>query len=683
MKPGKWTLFGVPIAVAAIVVMLVVPIPSALLDVFISINITFAVLVLMMAIRVNSVLEFSAFPSVLLIATVFRLALNITATRLVLLHGFAGSVIQSFGNFVVGGSLVVGLVVFFILFIVQFVVITNGAGRVAEVAARFTLDAMPGKQMAIDADLNAGHINEQEARKRREKIAKEADFYGAMDGASKFVKGDAIAAVIITLINLVGGFAVGVLQKHLSLSQAISTYSLLSVGDGLVSQIPALLLSVSTGLIVTRSAGDSDFGFDLLSQFRSQTHALRLAGGIIAGIGILPGLPKVPFLLVGTTVFFLGRRAESRSQIESKEVEAEDDSITPLPIDTPETLISNMKVEPLTLELAVDLLDLLDPTNGGDLLDRVRGLRRKIANELGLILPPVRTKDNIDLPINEYAIAIHEVEVARGRAPQGRSLAIGGDLATIPGEYGKEPVFGLDAKWIPTSMKQQAIMLGATVVDRSSVITTHISEIVKRHAGELISRQQVKELIEAVKKGNEAVVEEMTSVGINLSEVQRTLKELLEEQVPIRDLSRILEAITERARISRDPDQLLEAARIAVGPSIVASKLTDGELPIITLDPYVAAQLQESLKITDAGLVLGIEPTYLRRVIEEAASIFNDSETKGKSPILLVPPRLRTPIFRAIHPMLQRISVLSTSELGGSYRPNIVGVVNVANASAI
>ena len=664
--------------------MLVVPIPSILLDTLISVNITFAVLVLMMAIRVKSVLEFSAFPSILLIATVFRLALNITATRLVLLHGYAGTVIQSFGHFVVGGSLVVGLVVFFILFVVQFVVITNGAGRVAEVGARFTLDAMPGKQMAIDADLNAGHINEIDARKRRTEISKEADFYGAMDGASKFVKGDAIAAVIITLINLVGGFMVGVLQRHLPLSQAISTYSLLSVGDGLVSQIPALLLSVSTGLVVTRSAGENDFGHDLISQFRAQRPAVTMAGGIIAGLGILPGLPKLPFLVVGGGVYFLGRRLPHEvTDEENTPLLPSSPELLPLPSDSPDALMNSMKVEPLTLQLAVDLLDLLDPTVGGDLLDRVRGLRRKVANELGFVLPAVRTRDNIELDIGEYAISVHEVNVAKGKAPVGRSLAIGGDLAGIPGEVGKEPVFGLDAKWIPSSLKQQAIMAGATVVDRSSVITTHLSEVVKTHAGELLSRQQTKELIEAARKGNEAVVEEVSVAGINLSEIQRTLRDLLNEQVPIRNLIRILEAITERARIGRDPDQLLEAARISIGPTIVADRLTNGELPLITIDASIAQMLMESLKITEEGVVLGVDPGLVSKMIDEISRIFSESETKGKTPVLVTQPRLRTAMFRATRQRLPRLSVISTAELGGQYKPNLVGVVNLANASAI
>ena len=664
--------------------MLVVPIPSILLDTLISINITFAVLVLMMAIRVKSVLEFSAFPSILLIATVFRLALNITATRLVLLHGYAGSVIQSFGHFVVGGSLVVGLVVFFILFVVQFVVITNGAGRVAEVGARFTLDAMPGKQMAIDADLNAGHINELEARRRRTEIAREADFYGAMDGASKFVKGDAIASVIITMINLIGGFTVGVLQHHMPISQAMSTYSLLSVGDGLVSQIPALLLSVSTGLVVTRSAGENDFGHDLISQFRAQRPAVTLAGGIIAGLGILPGLPKLPFLMVGGGVYLIGRRlpAHITDEPEIQEL-SKAPELLPAPADTPDALMGSMKVEPLTLELAVDLLDLLDPTVGGDLLDRVRGLRRKVANELGLVLPAVRTRDNIELSIGEYAISVYEVNVAKGKAPVGRSLAIGGDLQGIPGEVDKEPVFGLDAKWIPSSLKQQAIMAGATVVDRSSVITTHLSEVVKSHAGELLSRQQTKELIEAVKKGNEAVVDEVTQAGINLSEIQRTLRDLLNEQVPIRSLTRILEALTERARVTRDPDQLLEAARVAVGPSIVAGCLTNGELPIITFEASLTHHLVETLKITEEGISLGADPALVARMADEVARLFSDSETKGRTPVLVTQPRLRTATHRAVYQRLPRLSVISTSELGGQYRSNLVGVVNLANAATV
>ncbi len=431
MKSNRIGQIIIPGAIVGIVVMLVVPIPTALLDLLLVINIAMAVLALLASMSTKRVLDFSIFPSYLLIGTLFRLALNVSVTRLVLLHGYAGKVIEAFGHFVVGGSVVVGLVIFLILIVIQFVVITNGAGRVAEVAARFTLDAMPGKQMAIDADLNAGSIDEDEARRRRKEIADEADFYGAMDGASKFVKGDAIAAIVIVMINLVGGFAVGILQRHMSFGEAISTYSLLTVGDGLVAQIPALLISLSSGLIVTRAATESDLGTDLLRQFTQHKRTMQIAGFVIAGVGIVPGLPKVPFFLVGGVLLLLSTRLPSEAQLEQRRhadaIEAA--AIPAISADATEQLATEMRVEPLELEIAYDLIDLVDTNRGGDLLDRVRALRRKLAMELGIVIPLVRTRDNLELPAHTYAIRVHGVEVGRGEAPPGHVLVLGDDAA--------------------------------------------------------------------------------------------------------------------------------------------------------------------------------------------------------------------------------------------------------------
>jgi flagellar biosynthesis protein FlhA len=453
---------GVPVAVVAVVVMLVVPLPALVLDMLIATNITAGLLILMTAMFVNKPLDFSVFPAVILVATLFRLALNVSATRLVLLDGYAGKVIDTFGHFVIGGSLVVGIIVFAILVVIQFVVITNGAGRVAEVGARFTLDAMPGKQMAIDADLNSGLIDDDEARRRRAEVAAEADFYGAMDGASKFVKGDAIAAIIITLVNLVGGFTVGVAQKGLSFTDAVHTYSLLTIGDGLVSQIPALLLSVATGIIVTRSAGDGDIGSDVVAQITRRKQPLRLAGVAALVLLLIPGMPKLPFLIAGGAVLYLSTRhpgdpdetpalaAQERAAVEAA---------APHP-DSVEALVEEIRVDPLELELSADLIDLVDTTSGGDLLDRVRALRRKVATDLGVIVPPVRTRDNLDLPLRTYAIRLFGIEVARGEAPPGTVLAIGDNLDGIPGRRTQEPVFGLAAMWVPVELRTQAELVG-------------------------------------------------------------------------------------------------------------------------------------------------------------------------------------------------------------------------------
>ena len=485
---------GVPIAVVAIVVMLVVPLPALVLDLLIAANITAALLILMTAMFVNRPLDFAVFPAVILVATLFRLALNVSATRLVLLDGYAGKVIDTFGHFVIGGSLVVGIIVFAILVVIQFVVITNGAGRVAEVGARFTLDAMPGKQMAIDADLNSGLIDDDEARRRRAEVSAEADFYGAMDGASKFVKGDAIAAIIITLVNLVGGFTVGVLQKGMPFGDAVHTYSLLTIGDGLVSQIPALLLSVATGIIVTRSASDGDIGSDVVAQLTRRKQPLRLAAGAALVMLLIPGMPKLPFLLAGGVVFYLSLRHPGDTVAEAAALTAAQqqaaDSVAPHP-ESLEALVEEIRVDPLELELAPDLIDLVDTTSGGDLLDRVRSLRRKVATDLGVVVPPVRTRDNLDLPLRTYAIRLFGVEVGRGEAPPGTVLAIGEGLESLPGQRTQEPVFGLAAVWVPVELRSQAELAGATVVDRSSVVTTHLAEVVRAHASRLLGREDV------------------------------------------------------------------------------------------------------------------------------------------------------------------------------------------------
>jgi len=662
---------AVPIGIAVIVVMLVVPIPTELLDILITLNLTFALVVLGVSLRVTDPLEFAAFPSVLLIATMFRLALNVSATRLVLLHAYAGQVIESFGHFVVGGSVVVGLVVFAILFVIQFVVITNGAGRVAEVGARFTLDAMPGKQMAIDADLNAGHIDEAEARRRRERIAKEADFYGAMDGASKFVKGDAIAAALITLINLIGGFIVGVVQHHMSVTQSIDTYSLLSVGDGLVSQIPALLLSISTGLVVTRTANDADFGLDLLRQLLRQSVALQIAGGIIGVLGLLPGLPKLPFLLVGAVVFGVGWRVSARPGPGREESAADVEEVS-----GPEVPIEVTGIEILELELGFELLDVVDPARGGDLLERVKGLRRKLAKELGFVLPPVRTHDNLEISPIEYVIRIAETEVARGAIPTGRLLAIGDSLQGLPGEETRDPVFGLQAKWIAPDARTQAQVLGATVVDRSSVIVTHLSEVVAHHAGSLLTRQQVKEMLEHLKQTSPVVVDELSSSQIPLGELQRVLRELLDERVAVRNLSAIVEAVVDRWRQSHEPDILLEAAREALGGAIGSTFAVGGKLAVIYLTSDLELRLVESLVAVEGRRVLGAPAGLVARLKEELRVAKLRGEMEGHDPVLVTMPPIRRPIAQVIAGTDAEMPVLSLREIPSSLSVVQIGVIS-------
>jgi flagellar biosynthesis protein FlhA len=669
---------GVPAAVISVVVMLVVPMPSAVLDVLISANISGAVVILLMTMHVKRPLDFSAFPPVLLVATLFRLALNVSATRLVLLHGYAGSVISAFGSFVVGGQLVVGMVVFLILIVIQFVVVTSGAGRVAEVAARFTLDAMPGKQMSIDADLNSGLIDQAEAKRRRQEIADEADFYGAMDGASKFVRGDAIAAIVITSINLIGGLAIGVLQHHLSVSAATHRYSLLSIGDGLVSQIPALLMSISTGLVVTRAATEEDdFGADVVSQITRQHRALTLAGGVMTLMAIVPGLPHLAFFVVGITLIVIGRRVSASVAVADEPAPGTELALPGVDPDSPQALATEMKVEPLELELGANVIDLVDASRGGDLLDRVKGLRRKLAVEKGLIIPSVRTRDNVALDPDAYVIRINGVETASGTAPPGRFLAIGSNLEAIPGENTVEPVFGLPAKWVPAESRQQALIAGATVIDRSSVITTHLGEISARYAGRLLSAQQVRTLLDRLKATDPAILDEMAAAQVTLTDVHRVLCGLLDESVAIRDLVRIVEAITERGRQSREPEVLLEAARNAIGPAITADYARDGTVAAITLDAAFERQLLEAVRTADGGTVLAVDPGLAEGLIREVQSMVNTAEQAGREPVIVCASRLRPALHRLLATGAPRLGILSINELGPNVKIERIGVVNV------
>ncbi len=678
----------VPVGVVGIVLMMVVPLPAVVLDMLIALNITGALLVLLISMFVSRPLDFAIFPSLLLVMTLFRLALNISATRLVLLHGFAGNMIDAFGHFVVGGSLIVGIVIFLILLVIQFIVITNGAGRVAEVGARFTLDAMPGKQMAIDADLNAGLIDEDTARSRRQEVSAEADFYGAMDGSSKFVKGDAIAAIVITIINLVGGFVIGMMQRGLSAGEAVSTYSLLSIGDGLVSQIPALLLSVATGLIVTRSTSTGDLGSDVLAQFSAQRKALMIGGSAALGMLLIPGLPKLPFLVVGGAVLTAAFRLPKAEELEAKALEDDVDKHKVSP-DSPEQLVADMRMDPLELEVAYDLVDLVDPAGGGDLLDRVRALRRKMALDLGIVIPLVRTRDNLDLPPGVYSIRVHGVEVARGESPPNCVLAIGDNLGGLPGRPTREPVFGLAGAWVPFELRHQAEMAGATVVDRASVITTHLAEVVRTNASRLLGREDVRLLVDMVKRTHPVVVEELTPALLTLGDIQRVLQSLLDEGVAVRDLVRIFEALSQRAKQGTDTEGLVEAARMTLGAAIAVPYADQGPgsgaaptLHVLTLDPTLEQQLLEVVRPSDTGSYLLLEATVADELLSSAGRLAEQAEQRGQSPVLACSPQIRPALSRLVRSTLPRLPVLSYTELGGQLDIETIGMVTRAHAAA-
>src|SRR3954447_16366215 len=512
MPSNRLARLAVPVVVVIVVIMMVVPLPAALLDILIAGNIAMALLVLLVAMQVRKPLEFAVFPTLVLVGTILRLALNVSSTRLVLRDGYAGHVIDSFGHIVIGGSLVIGLVVFAILVVIQLTVVTNGADRGAEGRARFPLDAMPGKQMAVDADLNSGLIDEDEARRRRKEVAAEADFYGAMDGGTKFVKGDAMAAVIITLVNLVGGFAVGMLQKGMSPTDAINTYSLLSVGDGLVSQLPALLMSVATGVIVTRSTSDGDVGNDLVAQLGRHREALRIGGGALLALCVIPGMPKLPFLIAGGLLTAAAFRAAPPPSAPPEFAAGTQPALPAGPGGLPtesDPVTESLRVDPLELLLAPDLVDLVDPNRGGDLLDRVRALRRKTALDLGIVLPPVRTRDGTTLPPGSYEIRVGGVTAATGEAPPGHLLAIGEAPDSLPGRRTQEPVFVLPAVWVPLEHRAPAEVLGATLVERAAVVTTHLAEMVRQHASRLLSLDDVRELLDVLKAERPAAVEEL------------------------------------------------------------------------------------------------------------------------------------------------------------------------------
>ncbi|GLJ80233.1 flagellar biosynthesis protein FlhA [Microbacterium imperiale] len=661
----------VPVGVVGIIMLLVVPVPPPLLDVLIITNILFALLVLLTAMFVKKPLDFAVFPSLLLVATLFRLGLNVASTKLVLGEAHAGQVIDAFAAIAVGGSLVIGIVVFLILIVIQFVVVTKGAERVAEVGARFTLDAMPGKQMAIDADLNAGLITDAEARRRRAEIAAEADFYGAMDGASKFVKGDAIAGLVIIIINLVGGVAIGVMSDGMEIGEALNTYALLTIGDGLTTQIPALLMAVATGMIVTRSGAESDMGTAAAMQLTQSRNALSIAGGAAIVMSFIPGMPMLPFLAIGATLLLIAQRVGSRTPAPS----AED---APLPdtrsADSPEELAERMRVHALEILLAPDVVDLV---TGGpdDLLGRVRSLRRKTAAELGLVVPPVRTRDSIELPPATYVIRVAGIEAGRGVAPRGSMLALGAGLDALPGASSPDPVFGIDGKWVPLEMRHSAELAGATVVDRASVIITHLSSVIQTHAARLLSREDVRQLTEALRQVSPAAVEELTPALLSLAEVQRVLQGLLAERIPINDLARIYEALALRAKTSTDPEVLVEAARAALGPAVATRFAEQGRLRIVMIDPLLEQSMLEAMRPSEEGMHIALDPRRLEAVISSTKAALA-SAGAGAEPVLVCAPSLRPAVRRLISSQTDGVPVLSYTEAtAGGLAIDTVGVV--------
>ncbi|MGI6540968.1 MAG: flagellar biosynthesis protein FlhA [Bacillota bacterium] len=667
--------------VLLILLMMIVPIPPIVLDVLLALNLAFSLGVLLVTMYMTEPLQFSVFPSLLLLSTLLRLSLNVSATKLILLRGYAGSVIDAFGNFVVGGDYIVGLIIFVILVIIQFVVITNGAGRVAEVAARFTLDAMPGKQMSIDADLNAGMITEEEARMRRRKIQQEADFYGAMDGASKFVRGDAIAGIIIILVNIVGGIIVGMVRFGLSGGEAFQRYALLTVGGGLASQIPSLLISTAMGIVVTRTASESDLGQEFTSQMFRQPRALAITSILLLILALMPGLPKIPFLLLAFGTGFLAYRVTK--EIHEEEAAARmRDVVPPKPKTDAEDVMALLRVEPMELNFGYALIPLVDVDQGGDLKDRVAAVRRQIALELGIVVPSVRIRDSIQARPNEYVVKIKGVEVARGEVLSDCYMAMNPGTATeeIEGTHTREPAFGLPAIWIPAARKAEAEMLGYTVVDPASVIATHLSEIIKANAPELLSRQDVQNLIDNVKKTAPAVVDELIPAQMTVGEVQRVLQNLVRERISIRDLVTILEALGDAAGTYRDIDTLTEYVRSRMARSICSQYAQPEGLYVVTLDPSLEQLLFDSLDVTEHGTYLAPDPKVYRALISSLVAESERMASGGLQPIVLTSSGLRPHFRRLIERAVPQTVVLSYDEIAPEVKVNAVGMVSLGNA---
>jgi flagellar biosynthesis protein FlhA len=653
-------------AVVGIVAMMIIPLPTWLLDVLIVLNITFSLTVLLLCLNVREPLEFSAFPPLLLIATLFRLGLNVSASRLVLLEAHAGDVINAFGNVVVGGNTVVGIVVFLILVVIQYVVITNGAGRVSEVAARFTLDAMPGKQMSIDADLNAGLIAPDEARARRRAIERESDFYGAMDGASKFVKGDAIAAIVVIVVNIVGGLTVGILQKGFDIGQALQTYTVLTVGDGLVNEISALLVSVATGILVTRSASEEGLGGDLARQLLGRPRLLTVAGAVLFAVGVVPGFPTVVFFTTGALIsgggWWLARRATALAAMPMV-IEPRGLPALPAAIDAP---LDALKVETMELQVGYGLVGLVEGGAGGGLVERIGLIRRQIAAELGLIAPTVRIRDDLVLGPNEYVISLRGSEIARGQIDAARLLCMdpaGGEVA-IDGTPTTEPVFGLPALWISLADRERAEALGYTVVDAASVLATHVAETIRRHAGEILGRHETNQLLEALKADHAGLLDELVPNLVTVGDIQKVLQALLRERVPVRDLSTICQAIADGARSTKEPLLLAEAARHALARSIsMRYRAADGSIHAAAIAPALDSRLGKMVTVQPGYVGFDLSGPESRAILEAIDRAERSLTGDGRPAVLLCSTRIRLALRGLTERQMPQLAVLSYEEI--------------------
>jgi flagellar biosynthesis protein FlhA len=667
------------VALFGTILLLILPVAPAVLDLLLTVSISISLLTLLVILYLRQPADFTGFPTLLLFITLYRLALNVASTRLILLEGYAGHIIEAFGNFVVRGNYVVGLVVFFILVLINFVVITKGAGRIAEVAARFTLDALPGKQMAIDAELNAGLINEAEARRRRRQVEEEADFYGAMDGASKFVRGDAIAAVLITLINILGGFAIGILQKGMTMAEALQRYTILSIGDGLVSQVPALVTSTAAGVLITRATSRTSLGHELGRQLLFYPRALTILAVMLGFMALVPGLPMVPFLamsaLTGFLAYVLHRHGGLQPMAEEGSEAPGGPGLAGKPaagaasaaeVKAQEKLEDLLTLDPLQIELGYGLVPLADPRKGGDLLERITGVRRNFATEMGVVIPPIRLRDNLQLGTHEYRFVLKGNPVAQGQLMPGHWLAMNASNSkvTLKGIPTVEPVFQLPATWVPEAERKTAEAAGYTVVDAASVLITHLSETLRRHCHELLGRQEVQQLLDHLKQTHPALVNELVPAQLSLGQVQRILQNLLAEGISIRNLAGILEKVSDYAAVTKNPDELSEYARRALGPQLVRPYQTEqGTLRVITLDPRLEQQLAQGVRQTPTEIALVVEPRLARHLVERLTKYIQQMLAAGHPPVVLCAPQLRLAFRRFFEQTFGDLAVLSYAEI--------------------
>ena len=689
MRPENLRLLGAPIFIIMILSMMVLPLPPFALDLFFTFNIAVAVMVLLVAMYTRKPLEFSVFPTVLLVTTLLRLALNVASTRIVLLEGHtgpdaAGKVIEAFGYFLVGGNTAIGLVVFGILVLINFIVITKGAGRIAEVSARFTLDAMPGKQMAIDADLNAGLIDENEAKRRRKEVSQESDFFGAMDGASKFVRGDAIAGILILLINIIGGLVVGTVQHNMAMGQAVETYTLLTIGDGLVAQIPALVISVAAGLVVSRVGDESDVGNMVIAQVFSNPQVLMLTGGIIGVLGLIPGMPNLVFILIAGGLFALAwqrRKINERAAAEEAEaVKAPAAQAAAAPENLEASWADVQPVDVLGLEVGYRLIPLVDKAQDGELLKRIRGLRKKFAQDVGFLPASVHIRDNLELKPNAYRIALKGVEIGAGEAWPGQYLAINPGRVSGPlqGRETRDPAFDLPAFWIEPGQREQAHALGYTVVDAGTVVATHLNHLILNHAAELLGRQETQQLIDHIAKDSPKLVEDLVPGQLALSVVQRVLQQLLEEGVNIRDMRSIVEVLAENAPRTQEPVELVARVRETLGRAIVQSLFPgNDEVQVIALEPTLERILSQAMGAAggDGG---AIEPGLADNMLRQTAEAAQRMEDAGLPPVLLVPPQLRLLLSRFLRRAVPSLKVVANTEVPESRTVRVTAMVGGA-----